>query len=265
MTVIDDRLRASQQLIIDVYRSYRDKLLESYGRIDFELKSDQSQVTELDIEVEQTLRLKLQETYPEYGFQGEETGKIGNTEQFWLVDPIDGTTSFVRGVPNCTNMAAFIVGRQPVAAVIYNFVEDELYTAILGEGAFKNGQPIHVSNRDIAESAVDNISSSIYADLQMVLRPHGIRMLQPLGAMGRSFSLVAEGKLDAALIINTLAATHDRAPGALIIREAGGKIVSFEGDVWDIDTKNFAVGNARIVEFLKTKAQDIKQIIQARS
>lgn len=246
-----DDVQRSLELVISVYKDFRAELMESYGTIDFTLKPDNSQLTELDIKVETTLKARLQQEFPYYGFQGEETGKNGDSEKFWLVDPIDGTISFIRGLPNCTNMAALIIERQPVAAVIYNFAEDELYTAIKGQGAFKNGQPIHVSAREINNSYIDNWNSTLYNDVYTLVKPYGIRTLQSIGASGRSFSLIAEGKLDGGILIDGPAAAHDRAPGALLIQEAGGEIVSFEPGDWSIDTENYVIANPQLATFFR--------------
>lgn len=259
--ISSEKIAQSLDLVIAVYKGFRDELMASYGDIDFTLKPDHSQLTELDIKVETTLKSRLSDTFPEFGFQGEETGKLGNTKAFWLADPIDGTISFIRGLPNCTNMAALIVNNQPVAAVIYNFPEDQLYTAIAGQGAFKNGQPIHVSSRPITNTYIDNWNSSLYSDIYQFVKPHGIRTLQPIGASGRSFSLIAEGKLDGGILIKSPAAVHDRAPGALIITEAGGEIVTFDTTEWDIYTENYLIGAPAVAAFFRDNKGRFKQLI----
>lgn len=265
MTGIDDDARRSMQLVIDTFRGFRDELLSHYGNVGHTLKSDKSQVTELDIKVENRLRDVLADAFPDYGFRGEETGVTGSTDVFWLVDPIDGTTSFIRGLPNCTNMAALIIGDQPVMSVIYNFFEDVLYTAVAGQGAYRNDVKIQVSNRTVADSFVDNLSSSTYTQLRSMLGPIGIRLLQPLGAAGRSFSLLAEGKIEGAIALNSLAGMHDKAPGALLVREAGGELITFDNEsTWNIHTDNYIASTPQLAGFVREHISELKDLIKPR-
>jgi myo-inositol-1(or 4)-monophosphatase len=154
-------------------------------------------------------------------------------------------------------MAALIIDRQPVAAVIYNFAEDQLYTAVKDEGAYKNGVPIHVSSRELDNSYIENWNSLLYSEVYHSVKPYGIRTLQSMGASGRSFSLIAEGKIDGGVLIDSPAAIHDRAPGALLIQEAGGEIVSFDSD-WTIDTENYVIATPKIAEFFRTHLDEMK-------
>ena len=110
-----------------MFRSFRKILLEHYGAAEFELKDDLSYVTKLDLMVEGSLHETMSQAYPGLGFVGEELGdqRANASQPYWLVDPIDSTASFIRGLPNCTNMAALIVDGQPVASVIYDFVNDK--------------------------------------------------------------------------------------------------------------------------------------------
>jgi len=256
-----DRVVVEQSLglVIDIYKSFREELLSSYGHVDFVLKADNSQVTELDLRIEKTLKQKLGVAYPQFGFRGEETGIEGSTDSFWLVDPIDGTSSFIRGLANCTNMAALIIDRKPVATVIYNFVTDELYTAIDGEGAYKNSQRIHVSERLVKGSLVECFNPDSYAAVRTILRPLWTRTYSSLGAAGHTFSCIAEGKYDGAINIGIGASMHDIVPGMLLIKEAGGEVVSFDtADEWDIDTEQFFVGTPPLAAVFREHADQLK-------
>lgn len=254
-------IERSLQLVIDTYKGFREELLGAFGHVDFSLKPDKSQVTDLDKKVEITLKAKLESTFPQFGFQGEETGKTGNTDEFWLVDPIDGTSSFIRGLANSTNMAAFIVDKQPVAAVIYNFVLDDLYTAIAGQGADWNGKKMSVSSRPIDSGFVDNMRSTVYTDVRNVLISEGIRVHQPAGASGQALSSVASGKIEGVVNINSLSASHDNAPGILMIKESGGTVVNLESDSdWDIYTNSYAAGSPAFVDVIHKNLEALKLI-----
>jgi myo-inositol-1(or 4)-monophosphatase len=262
---VNQSIRDSHALVIDVFKGFRDELMSSYGVTHFSLKSDNSQVTELDLKVEHRLREKLAASFPHYGFRGEETGIFGNTDEFWITDPIDGTSSFIRGMPNCTNMAAFIVGNRPVASVIYNFAEDVLYTAFEGEGAYRNGERIHVSTRRNDNAAIDNLNSKIHGHIKSVFAPEGVRVLQPLGACGRSCAYVAEGKLEGVIAISSVGEPHDLAPGLLLVLEAGGEMVSFEEGEWSIFTKNFALTTPTYKHLIDTHKATLMQLVSRQS
>lgn len=141
MPLSDTIVCESQQLVIETFLGFREELMRSYGNIEHHSKSDGSPVTDLDVKIETSLKAKLAARYPEIGFYGEETGKVaGSIDATWVIDPIDGTSSFIHGLSYCTNMAGLVVEGVTVASVIYQFVSDDLYTAIRGEGAYKKRQ-----------------------------------------------------------------------------------------------------------------------------
>lgn len=249
--MLDDHIiTESQALIIGVFCSFRKELLAAYGNIDFSLKRDHSQVTELDLKLESYLQKELARAYPQLGFAGEETGShVRNGQPYWLIDPIDGTSSFVRGLPNCTNMAALIVDGLPVAAVIYDFVIDKLYTARRGHGAFCDGKRLAVRERPINQSAIYIDSFRMPEEYRQPLRDNYVGVYRPFGASGRAYTLLAEGKIDGYSLLDGRASAHDNAPGVLIVEEAGGKIATKSGKVWDIDTKDFVVGTQSVTGF----------------
>lgn len=148
-------ITGSLDLIIDTFKELRPMLMKSYGNIGHTSKADDSPVTELDVRVETVLKEKLAAAYPHIGFRGEETESTPDTSgAAWLVDPIDGTSSFIHGLPYCTNMAGLVVDGETVASVIYQFPTGDLYTAVRGEGAYKNGERIAVKNTPLNDSIV---------------------------------------------------------------------------------------------------------------
>ncbi len=256
-----DRIVASQQLVIDVFKGFRDELMLSYGKIEYTRKQDKSQVTKLDIKVEQTLRDRLAELYPEFGFQGEETGKSGNIDDFWLVDPIDGTSSFIRGLSVCTNMAALIHNGQSVAAVIYDFVNDILYTAIKGEGSYENGHRMRVNTNRLAGSLfVYSMSGHKFNELRSTMTRSGMQCYYPVGAAGHAYAMVAKGKIDGVATLNTKTGVHDNAPGLLLVSEAGGEIISFDGRD-DIYVHEFVVGTPTVVGIVAQHQDEFETLI----
>lgn len=251
MTVSSERVVASQRHVVDIFRAFRQRLLDQYGTIEYQLKSDHSQVTELDVLIEQTLRDEMNRAFPEFAFAGEETGEaaIHGDRPYWIVDPIDGTSSYIRGLPNCTNMAALVVNGQPIAAVVYDFINDLLYTARAGEGAYRNGERLAISQRQLDASAMYVDSPLVSAELRQLLRDNHVSAYRPFGASGHAYRLVAEGKLEAYNLFNSRASVHDNAPGVLLVQEAGGEIVTKDDAPWSVTTKDFIVGTPMVVSF----------------
>ncbi len=248
----------SQQIVIETFRELRIRLMHDYGSAEFSRKSDYSHLTQLDILVERTLRKALAQVYDEQalGFEGEETGAHGNHETYWLVDPIDGTVPFIRGLPFCTNMAALIHNGETRAAVIYDFVADAMYTATKGGGASKNNQPIHVSSRPI-EDAMVTIESPRFAEVRTHLKVAGIKSITPVVASGHGFIMTAEGKLEGRLQYRGYGKVHDYAPGALLVAEAGGELVTLAGEVYDTSCRDFAAVTPAVAEYLRNSQHDI--------
>ncbi|MBC7943324.1 inositol monophosphatase [Candidatus Saccharibacteria bacterium] len=261
MTINRQKIVESQQLVIDVFKGFRSELINAYGSIDHTRKADMTQVTELDVKVEQVLKEKLTELFPEFGYQGEETGKSGNDQQFWLVDPIDGTSSFIRGIPVCTNMAALIVDNQPVAAVIYDFIRDIVYTAVKGEGAYKDAQKIHVAyDRKPGNLSIYSLSGHRFDDLRVVMFNAGMKCFYPVGAAGHAYVMLAEGKIDGVVAFNTKTSAHDNAPGMLLVTEAGGSIKSFDGRD-DIYMHEFIAGSPVVIELARQHQDAVRTLI----
>ncbi len=110
MNVTADFLAGAEECIHAFFMSNRPAVLAAYGNITEDIKNDHTPVTAMDIRLETELRPILEKFAPGIGFEGEETGKTGNSETFWLVDPIDGTESFIRGLPFMRHMVTLIDG-----------------------------------------------------------------------------------------------------------------------------------------------------------
>jgi myo-inositol-1(or 4)-monophosphatase len=117
-----------------------------------ERKADLTWVTEVDREVEQLIRARLQARFPEFGYYGEETGQERlEAEWVWVVDPIDGTTNLVHGLPIWGVSVALLQEREPAFGVFYLPVLDEMYAAERGKGARCNDLPIRARVVDLLE------------------------------------------------------------------------------------------------------------------
>lgn len=263
MSISRETIRASQQLVIDVFKGFREELMQSYGAVEHLCKEDGSPVTELDVKVETTLKARLQRDFPEIGFHGEETDDtVGSENALWIVDPIDGTKSFIHGLPYCSNMAGLVVDGVIEAAVIYHFTTDELFTALRGEGAYKNGHRISIKNTELNDSIVF-ASPFVYKSMYHIFGPHDIGVFAPLGASGYEFTRLAEGSIQAVTKLHSKAMIHDNAPGVLLALEAGAEIVPFESGDYTYQMLSFVAATPNMAQVVRDNHAEIQAIVSA--
>jgi len=248
MTPTNDFLIQAQGVIERIFRSYREELISKSGNIDTTLKADKTVVTELDKAIEKELRAALLEFDSSIGIEGEELGIEGSRKTYWLLDPIDGTDSFVRGMPIYRNVATLIDDGQPVFALVYRPAFDELFVAAAGEGVYRNGQLVTIGDRPLERSTLDIMGRLDDPDIQAIIRAihpkiDGVRRTS-------DFLSVVQGQLDGQLSFNTGAGPWDFAPRALLIKEAGGRVANIGSDSYDFRINNFLGTNPVIFDDL---------------
>ena len=187
-------------------------------------KGPQDWVSQADRQVEQLVRARLLERFPEDRFLGEEGGgELG--QQGWLLDPIDGTANFLRGIPYWSIALAFLADGRVELALTLDPVHDELFTARLGHGAWAGSRLLRVSQRAEPGQAVVALGhrfgdrSAEYAALVTALLAQGFEHRR-LGSVALSLAHVADGRLEA--LIAPAMRAWDVVPGLLLVREAGG-------------------------------------------
>lgn len=238
--------------IIPIVREVRAMLLPSFGNvevIDQKSVNPGDVVTQLDRSVETFLKEKFAEVYPEIGFVGEEHGGDRNKELFWLVDPIDGTGYFVRGIACCTTMVALIDHGQVIFSIIYDFVTDTMYWAEKGMGAFMNKEPIHVSDRGLKDAYISFETHFVKTknQIQFAEIEKNSGYICNMDS-GWDFAMVACGKFDARLVFDAWGKDYDFAPGTLLVSEAGGKVVNIGSDTYDYKNLNFIAANPKLCD-----------------
>lgn len=229
-----------------IIRQVRNIVLPHYGNVasTCKPKGDHELVTELDVRVENFLREELAKHYPDITFVGEETGGDRTAKKKWLCDPIDGTSYFVRGTPFCTTMLALIEDDRVIFSIIYDFLEDKLYSATRGQGAFCNGQPIHVSTRTLKQSFLAcELQPSEDADIALYQRIAKKALCTKLICAGYEFILVATGKMEGRLTLNPFGEDYDFAPGSLLVEEAGGLVANVGSKTYDYRNLRFLATN----------------------
>lgn len=198
-------------------------------------KERNSFVTDIDVASEKKLVAALRKILPEAAFITEEdTVDNGSRELAWVIDPIDGTTNFMHGVPCYSISVALLQKGEPVVGVVYEITHDECFYAAKGEGAFLNGKPINVSRCEALSDAL--IATGFpYHDhskveaLLNIMRDliTGARGLRRFGSAAVDLAYVACGRFDA-FYEHTLN-IWDVAAGILIVQEAGGTVSDFAG------------------------------------
>ena len=197
-------------------------------------KPDQTPVTEADHAVEIMLRERLDEVRPGDGVVGEEFGATGDTRRRWIIDPIDGTKSFVRGVPAWATLLALEVHGEVVLGVVSAPALGRRWWARRGGGAFADGDSIHVSAVQRLEDAHLCAPSERYFDacgLGAPFRGLARRCWRAAGfADFWGHVLVAEGAVD--IMIEPVLALWDVAAVRAIVEEAGGRVSDLTGSGW---------------------------------
>ena len=202
---------------------------------DIEHKSGKEIVTRVDRQVERFLRERINETYPDHGIIGEEDGTTkGDARCCWIIDPIDGTTSYLFGQSYYSISVALRVDGAYTVASVYAPALGQLFHAERGCGAFLNGSPISVSKRVKLEEAV---LSTGFACLRSGWEHNNLTYFNRLvprildirrcGSAAIDMAYVACGKYDGFWELNLN--IYDIAAGVLLIEEAGGMVCDFRG------------------------------------
>jgi len=216
--------------------------IDSKGRNDF--------VTDIDRQSEADIIATIRRAHPDHAFHGEESGRSGESEYVWIIDPLDGTTNFLHGFPTFAVSIAVEHRGRLQHSVIYDPMRDELFTAERGHGARLNGKPIHVARIDtLAESLVStgfpsrkrHDSPNIHFYHEFTLRSHGVRRA---GSAALDLAYVASGRLEAFWEFNLN--PWDTAAGILLVEEAGGAITDFAGGAFQLNSREVLASNGRI-------------------
>lgn len=200
--------------------------------LEVEFKDDNTPVTKADKESEEVIKKHILKHYPHAKFVGEETGGSVEEDEFWVIDPVDGTRSFSRGIPQWCTLLSLCKKDGPFIGVSYWPVTNEVLYAEKNKGAFLNGKPIHVSKIDHIGRALLGFGNPRYIDDKEKL----LKLIE-ICAAGRnwevtySMTLLAQGKID--LIYDGRGFIWDNAAYKIIIEEAGGKFTKLDGSPWD--------------------------------
>ena len=198
-------------------------LIRDFGEVEklqVSLKGPNNFVTNADRKVEKIIIEELNKSKKNFSILTEESGFIRNKDKdnFWIVDPIDGTTNFLNGVPHFCISIALLFEKEIVAGVIYDPIKDEIFYAEKNGGSFLNNKSIRVSKKN-------NVSSCLYGVNFRKNLPENL-IIRNTGSAALDLAYVSCGRFDGCLQKNVN--LWDIAAGTVLIKEAGGIVDNFE-------------------------------------
>ncbi len=246
-------------MITAAYKAARG-LVKDFGEIEHlqvSRKGPGEFVSASDINSEKTLCYELSKARPNYGFLLEESGVIPgeDTEHTWIIDPLDGTTNFLHGVPHFAISIGLKKKNEIVAGVIYDPIKDEMFVAEKGRGAFMNDRRLRVSGRKefpncLLGTGVTMANPQYHrAFLNSIEKVLPVSAgLRRMGAASLDLAYVAAGRLDG--YWEYTLKPWDVAAGIVLVREAGGVITQIDGKPKEADEGTVLAGNPFVQEQL---------------
>jgi len=227
-------------------------------------KSAVDLVTEYDVKVELFLKEKLSVAFPEHTLVGEETNEGDmHPEKAIYIDPIDGTTNYVHGIPFCAISIGIWEGGEAVAGVVYNPVLDELFYAEKGKGATLNGERLQVSREQSLEKSLmatgfPYTKMEQGEDFRWVMKSMEVmlpstRDIRRLGSAAMDLCYVARGTFEGFYEVNLK--PWDVAAGILFVTEAGGEVSRHDGEAYTFDDRIIVASNGFIHDAIVEKVR----------
>jgi myo-inositol-1(or 4)-monophosphatase len=209
--------------------------------------------SEVDKLAEAEIVKELRRAYPTHAFLAEESGAMGKGPLVWVIDPLDGTHNYLRGIPHFSVSIALLDKGEPVYAVVFDPLRDELFTASKGDGAYLNDRRIRVSKRENLTGAMiatgfpyrqrAHLDSQLAMTRALLIQAEDIRRS---GSAALDLAYTAAGRYDGFFEIGLK--PWDMAAGALLVREAGGQYGDFAGRDGIPESGNIVAGNLHIVK-----------------
>jgi myo-inositol-1(or 4)-monophosphatase len=261
---------ATLNVMISAARKAARSLKRDFGeveRLQVSVKGPGNFASAADHRAEEILREALVKARPGYGFLGEEGGRVAGSDgtHTWIVDPLDGTTNFLHGIPQFAISIALERDQAIVAGLIYNPATDELFTAERGKGAVLNDRRLRVAARhrlidSVVACGLPRIGRGDTAQSQRELAQvqDKVAGLRRFGAAALDLAWVAAGRFDA--VWERDLSAWDMAAGLLMVREAGGYVTDLDGGDAMLDKGHIVAGNeaihAGLLKLLKGSGPD---------
>lgn len=231
------------------------EILQRYfrdGGYEIESKGKNNPVTTADFEADSILKQILRDAFPAYGWLSEETADNSDRltrERVWIVDPLDGTKEFIKGIPEFVVAIALADNGVPVMGVTYNPIKDELFCGVRGAGCTLDGKAVTVSDTHALEHATILASRSETARGEWKAY-EGRVIVRPIGSVAYKLALVAAGQADATFTL-TPKNEWDIASGVALIVAAGGRVTDLHGgevsfNQREVRTPGFVASNGHL-------------------
>lgn len=247
-------------VMVQAVRKAGRNLARDFGEVEnlqVSLKGPANFVSSADRKAEETLYAELSRARPGYGFTMEERGKVEGQDEAneWVIDPLDGTTNFLHGIPLFAISVALVRNGVPFAGVIFNPVTDELYVAEKGQGAYLNDRRLRVAaRRKLADCVVGcgipHLGRGDHNKFQreLAIVQGQVAGVRRTGAAALDLAWVAAGRFDA--FWERDLSSWDMAAGMILIREAGGSVTDLDGHDKSLENGHIIAGNADMREDL---------------
>lgn len=229
---------------------------ENLDRITVNSKRANDLVSDVDLQVEQEIIQSLRRSYPEHAILSEESGTLaGDAEHQWLIDPLDGTTNYLHGLPFFCISMAYLYRQRLEIGLVYDPLREEFFTASRGQGAQLNGRRMRVTTRSQLNGAlvstgmppwISGQQHSIMAMINDVVQQGSI--LRRNGSAALDLSYVAAGRLDG--FWETHLHPWDVGAGTLLVQEAGGLVGDYHGGHEHLYQGQIVAANPKLFKIL---------------
>jgi myo-inositol-1(or 4)-monophosphatase len=223
---LERRCKEAQDIVREAGNLARAAFLDRES-LSISTKGTQDWATNADLEVEELIRRRLAISFPGEAILGEEQGHSGSVvnQDTWVIDPIDGTTCFLLGLPQWCVVLTYVIDSKPVVATIYHAMQDEMFSATLGGGTYVNGVSVRVAESTSVTDGLIAVGAAQVADpeksAQFIAELVGSGgMYVRVGACALALCYVASGRLMAAY--EPWVCPWDDLAGMLLVQEAGG-------------------------------------------
>jgi myo-inositol-1(or 4)-monophosphatase len=233
------------------------EILERYFRdrgFEIDQKGKDNPVTTADFEADHEIKRLLRGPFPDYGWLSEETADSPerlSRARVWIVDPLDGTKEFIKGIPEFVVAIALAEDGKPILGVTYNPIKREMFWCARGSGCYMDSHVVHVTLTPTLENATILASRSETSRGEWKAYEGKLRV-NPIGSVAYKLALVAAGRADATFT-RTPKSEWDIASGAALITEAGGRITDIDGSEMrfnkpSVKLKGFVASNTLLHE-----------------
>jgi myo-inositol-1(or 4)-monophosphatase len=224
-------------------------LVEWASKFTVSEKSRANLVTEADFASEEAIHKLIHGRFPDHNFLGEEGLCVTNSDSpyRWIIDPLDGTSNYVHQFPYYAVSIGVECAGELIAGVVYDPNRDEMFSALQGNGATMNGEPIRTSDTDMLGNTMAVASLPVVADrhhpaVDRFLRALAVtQTVQRTGSAALNLVYVASGRID--VYFSSTLKPWDMAGGAVVVREAGGRVTKTDGTKFNVSESDILASN----------------------